>query len=465
TIHVTNDIFIPDNVTLTVLPGTYIEFQGHFRIKVFGVLLAEGLPADSITFTINDTTGFHDIDTVTGGWNGIQFNNALAEGANGAMNNNDSSIISYCILEYGKSVNVNLYPDNAGGAIMDENFDKLRISHCHLRNNYGTYGGAIYADDCDIFIYANKVENNSAYYGGGVYTYNGDPSVVNNVIVNNQAVQGGGISCWANATTHVRNNIITNNKASNTGGGVWINNSSPDIVNNLIVNNTSDYKGGGVSIDNSKPTLVNNTVGNNSSVIGGGVYLTADSDPVIMNNIVWENQASDTGSQVFIQDENSQPVFNYCIVQDSITNFGFGSGVSFNGEFINSSESDPRFTLPSAGSGTDFNGLAADWSVQLGSVAINGGNPDTTGLSLPIFDLAGNKRLANRRVDIGSYEFQFSLMEWCGDVSSDTNWIADTVRVTCSFSIQDDVTLTINPGTFVEFTDNSIVFVHGTIRA
>lgn len=208
TIHVTNDIFIPDSVTLKVLPGTYIEFQGHYRIKVFGVLLAEGLPADSIRFTINDTTGFHNIDTVGGGWNGIQFNNALEGGARGAMNDNDSSVISYCILEYGKSVNVNPYPDNAGGAIMDESFDKLRISHCHLRNNYGRYGGAIYADDCDIFIYANEVENNTAFYGGGVYTFNGDPDVVNNVIVNNQAVRGGGISCWENAGSHIINNII-----------------------------------------------------------------------------------------------------------------------------------------------------------------------------------------------------------------------------------------------------------------
>ena len=98
TIHVTADIFVPDNVTLTVEPGTFVEFQGHYLIRVFGVMLAEGLPGDSITFTMNDTTGFFNKDIPDGGWNGILFNNALVDGANGAMSDNDSSLLlqDYC---------------------------------------------------------------------------------------------------------------------------------------------------------------------------------------------------------------------------------------------------------------------------------------------------------------------------------------------------------------------------------
>ncbi|MDA3813772.1 MAG: chitobiase/beta-hexosaminidase C-terminal domain-containing protein [Candidatus Cloacimonetes bacterium] len=43
------------------------------------------------------------------------------------------------------------------------------------------------------------------------------------------------------------------------------------------------------------------------------------------------------------------------------------------------------------------------------SPCIVAGNPDTTGLYLPEYDLAGNPRIANGRVDIGTYEYQGEL--------------------------------------------------------
>ena len=46
-----------------------------------------------------------------------------------------------------------------------------------------------------------------------------------------------------------------------------------------------------------------------------------------------------------------------------------------------------------------------DWD----SPCINRGDPDTTGMHLPDFDLTGNERIFDGRVDIGAYEFNRTL--------------------------------------------------------
>ena len=59
--------------TLTINPGTYIEFQGHYKLEVYGRLLAIGTEDSIIIFTVKDTTLLYDLDTIAGGWDGIEF--------------------------------------------------------------------------------------------------------------------------------------------------------------------------------------------------------------------------------------------------------------------------------------------------------------------------------------------------------------------------------------------------------
>ncbi|KQC08785.1 MAG: hypothetical protein APR54_04210 [Candidatus Cloacimonas sp. SDB] len=51
------------------------------------------------------------------------------------------------------------------------------------------------------------------------------------------------------------------------------------------------------------------------------------------------------------------------------------------------------------------------FSLAIDSPCINGGTPDTTGLNLPEYDLAGNPRIVNGIVDMGAYEYQGSNSE------------------------------------------------------
>ncbi len=56
---------------------------------------------------------------------------------------------------------------------------------------------------------------------------------------------------------------------------------------------------------------------------------------------------------------------------------------------------DPKFLLSSD----------HPFALASGSPCINIGHPDTSGLLLPGFDLAGNPRIWNERIDIGAYEW------------------------------------------------------------
>ncbi len=86
------------------------------------------------------------------------------------------------------------------------------------------------------------------------------------------------------------------------------------------------------------------------------------------------------------------------IVENSCIQYGYpGEG---------NISSDPQFTSPTEGAGIDFDGLAADWTLLEASPCINTGTPDTSGLNLPEFDLAGNPRIFGGRIDIGAYENQ-----------------------------------------------------------
>ena len=94
--QVNGEITVVDGTTLTIDPGVTVEFQGHYKFIVDGVLLAEGTEADSIFFTVNDTTGFYDIETTNGGWHGIRFENNTSV---------DSSKLVYCKIQFGKATN------------------------------------------------------------------------------------------------------------------------------------------------------------------------------------------------------------------------------------------------------------------------------------------------------------------------------------------------------------------------
>jgi hypothetical protein len=410
-------IMVPNGSTLTIEPGVTVNFQGPYKLYPQGRILAVGTAADTITFTSADTTL---------GWLGIQFDYTPIT--------NDTSRFNYCKLQYSKAA-------GNGGAFFILGFSKVVISNSCISNcrtdSYPGGGGIQCSGSSPIITHNIITYNMTSYGGGGICCENASPVITHNIISNNIASNGGGgIECFgifnasnaiitnnvisgntssygggicsSNNSPAILNNIISNNTASKGGGVHCSNDGTPAIINNIISNNDAVDGGGGICCDYTygNPAFANNTISNNSAARGGGLFCTMYSNITLQNTIVWGNTADASGPQVYLDDENSDPGFYYCDVQDGLAAFGLNSGIFYTGIFQHNLDTVPLFVSPTAGSGTGYNGLTGDWSLQETSPCINAGTPDTTGLSLPALDLGGNPRIKGDRIDMGAYEYQ-----------------------------------------------------------
>lgn len=316
----------------------------------------------------------------------------------------------------GNTISNNNTGEGAGAGIYFENFQIgnmnlfVTITNNTITNNSSltNSGGGIFIGYASpyaggVIISNNIISNNMAGNGGGGLYCAGRAIIKNNTITFNT---GGGIKCYTSDTVTIRNNFICNNTSGDGGGLSCINNNTAtDISDNIIANNNAN-KGGGIFCSNPSPTFTNNTILNNRALLSGGaLYCESDggsgSNPTFINCILHGNTDSISGPQVFLYDEPSDPSFYYCDVEGGSAAFEL-NGNFYTGTYQNNLDIFPLFVSPSGGSGTGFDGLSADWSLQAGSPCIDTGDPNGT---YPATDIAGNPRVANTIIDIGAYEF------------------------------------------------------------
>jgi predicted outer membrane repeat protein len=398
TVLVTDNIVIPNGSTLSIVPGSLIFFQGHFFLKVEGRLLAQGIQSDTIRFSVPDTTGFTDLFSPAGSWNGIWFHQS--------DNQNDSSLFEYCSFEFGKAIgsdSTHWY----GGAVCIRESSKIRFSNCHFVNNRAfKNGGAVYVRKAAPRFQYCHFENNHCGldtlfgYGGALCLEYSDSWVYRNSFIQNSSTGvGGGIS-FEFSDPRIESNRISGNFSAIGGGMSSLRSSGGQpVVNNLITGNSGYFFGGGMAFIESSTRCVNNTVADNYSGAGGGFFINFTSSPVIYNTVLWGNNATGgSGHQVYIWDSFSAPEFYHCLVGGGLQGIeGTGGGAGFIGVFENCYDEDPLFI----GSGSD------PYMHDIISVCTNNGSPDTTGLLLPLNDLIGAPRIFAGAIDIGAYEVMY----------------------------------------------------------
>jgi parallel beta-helix repeat protein/predicted outer membrane repeat protein len=449
-VKVNCDIVIDEGVTLIIKPGTKVEFQGNYFMEVKGRILAEGNKQDSIIFTAaNPVTG----------WGGIRYSFLLNVV-------NDSSKYHYCVFEYAKPTSSN------GGAVYVYRSHKIAFRKCNFRYNSvatsGSNGGAIYLRVANVHIQDCKFLQNYAHsYGGAVYCSSSDAKIENNVFYKNTAANEYGGALYINTSNfpEIINNHITNNTAK-YGGGIAIQSFTNASINgNVITNNTANQGGGLYIYSDCMPWLNNNTISRNfASSGGGGIYLDNNADPVLKNNILFFNTSSTSGNEIYINDVSSDPKIYYSSIASGKAGFGgSGAGINYNGVYTSNYSFDPEFIAKSNGAGTAYDGLSADWRLMNGSQAINAGTKDTVGLKLNPNDQKKNARIHNGRIDLGGIENQNDLL-YCGHITTNTVWDADTIKVSCDLLVDNGVTLSIEEGTVVKFMGNYSLEVNGCLR-
>jgi len=320
--QIQGDIIVQAGETLEIQAGVKVEFQGHYKLQVYGKLQALGEQDNIVHFTINDTTGFWNDENNEGAWNGIELQD----------NENDLTVFDFCKIEFVK-----------GSAFSTGNYKNMVFKNNIVANNKRGddihYGYSInfgnYSVD-NVFVLKNKIYNN--YYG----IYLG----------------------------RINNFIFSTNTICNNSWGII---SGSDIFgicsNNTICNNTS--------------------YGLNSSLSSLDFY----------NCIIYGN--NNNGRQCYF-DWGTYNFIN-CDIQN-IIDVGDGSTP---GDITvsNSIDDNPEFINPTQDGGVEYNAPEADWRLSPSSPCINVGYPDTTGLQIPITDLAGDARVYDDIIDMGAYEY------------------------------------------------------------
>lgn len=426
TVLVVDDVTVPKGMSLTIVEGAKVIFDGYFKIIVDGDLSAVGTEDEHIVFTVTDTTNFHDIHRFDGGWAGITFSECTGP-----------IVLEYCDFSYGKMIEDPYF----GGAVRFSNVEDVTIGHCRFTSNLTLFkGGALYAEYSNFNIYDCEVDGNlgiydeavSLYmYGGGMFFINCDVEMRDMYFHDNDCPNcyGGAVN-FDSCSVVLDRALIENNHSTNAGGiGIQRSSHLNVVMSNAILrNNHVVHYGGGMACAISSPIINNFVVVNNTcwGGGGGGVQFFGEAYPVFNNCIFWGNRWESTGekpgdtlysSQICIWDLYSHPSFRYGIVE-------FGRENIYNEQFLQlyeeMSDEDPLFVDLANG----------DCHLQSSSPAINGGTPDTTGLQLPEFDFYGNPRILDDIIDIGVHEFYLY-----GDANEDgTVDVIDIISI-CSYII------------------------------
>jgi parallel beta-helix repeat protein/predicted outer membrane repeat protein len=410
TLYIISDIVIDSGIVLTVMPSTYVDILGPYKLSVDGIIHANGTESDTIKFTsTNSATG----------WLGIKFDNTPTI--------NDTSIFNYCIFSNGKAfsdlTDTIITSDDHGGAIFVKNYSNLEFQNCNFHNNT-----------------ANE-------RGGAICLNNARPKLISNLICNNRALYGGGVYCKDT--------------------------SSAIMINNIIVNNTADSLGGGVYLTKlSNAIMFNNTISNNYTPDNGGALFCSASSPLMANNILWGDSAN-YGDEIYLADSTAVPDIFYSMVDGDKGEIGGpGSGSLYHRiHFLENQNYDPRFTNPTTNVGSGTDAINTDWSLKENSPCINTGNPfytiDSIGESNDFYNnsriFAGNFDI----IDMGAFEFQGNpyITFVNGPVFKDRHWTTDSVCVLNKVQIENNKTLTIDPGTYVQFYGHYKINVQGRILA
>ncbi len=238
-IRVVETVEVAEDASLTISPGTRVEFDGFFRLLVQGRLWAVGEAENRIEFT---TTIEQSID----GWDGIDFLNIPAV--------NDSSRLEHCHISNAVArPNKNgTHRPQTGGAISIVGVNKLAIASCEFDNNKADYGAAVYCGYGSSPVFAgNLFHHNIARWNGSalfnVYAY---PKLINNTIVENTCLEeNNAYECGAvenfNGKILMINNIIRDNFSNHYSGTQLV--GYKDYY--TLANNIEAYEGNETNLD------------------------------------------------------------------------------------------------------------------------------------------------------------------------------------------------------------------------
>ncbi|MEM3823528.1 MAG: Ig-like domain-containing protein, partial [Candidatus Bathyarchaeia archaeon] len=218
-----NNVIINPDVTLTIEPGVEVKFGGNFSLIVNGKLNAEGNINKTIKFTSNSLT------PTAGDWGTILFNGTA------------SSLLKYCIIEYGKS----------GITVEDGSID---VENCVIKLN---------SQDGVTINGGSVITRNDRVIGNlrsGIFVAGGSQITIQNCEINSN---GDGIALSGDLTGEI--SISQNKISANENAGILyeaeIYNCSSILNNTLQANNYGFYISSNTSTYITRNYIFGNAIG------------------------------------------------------------------------------------------------------------------------------------------------------------------------------------------------------------
>ncbi len=270
--------------------------------------------------------------------------------------------------------------------------------------------------DCKFQIKNLTLQNSVGFNSGSLDFFESSNVVVKNVTIKNSNTEGGGggIYCATDSNPLFEKVTVINNTAE-IGGGAWIS-SNPVFINcDISYNIGTDPYGGTGGIVCGGSTLLNCSLCDNNGQQYGAAYITSVTKGFI--NVTVSGHSNPQGA-IHVSINQIFELTN-CILWNDGNEIYYGSGGQSYVEISYSDIKNGELGIHTNGNGTynwgDGNidedpffvgGDPFSYELTKYSPCVDAGTPDTTGLHLPATDLAGNPRIFNGRIDIGTYECQ-----------------------------------------------------------
>ncbi|KPJ49015.1 hypothetical protein AMJ40_06450 [candidate division TA06 bacterium DG_26] len=429
--------------TVLVYPATYVEninFDGKNIILGSLFLITGDMSYISSTVIDGDSSGpvvvFENGEDHTAIITGFTIRNGRSEYGGGIYCDSSSPSLSDLVVSENAASSIAA----SGGGIYcygsSPRLINVTVSQNAAYGELTAAGGGIYFDSSNANLTNVTVSGNSAYgdvaSGGGISCgMNSSLSLTDCIINGNSAHRltvwsgGGGIRCGLGSSLSLTDCIIRANTVADEGGGIHCQFNSASLTNVVISENTA-YHGGAIYFGPmSAANLTNVTLGENSAHFGGGIYSESRATPSLVNATITGNTAGQSGGGVYCADSSSPSLSNCVLWNDTPEEIHFDHRYRSNTITIYYSD----IQGDSAGIVTNDNGTVywlegnidadplfadttnADFSLTQGSPCIDAGTPDTTGLSLPPWDILDNQRIWDGNgdevaiIDMGAYEY------------------------------------------------------------
>jgi len=427
TIHIANGIYSPS------LTGDFFPINHRSFVMLSGESSAHTRLEGDTLYRI--LVSYADVnDSITN----LTFQYGYKDGEGGAVViENNSNPVFYDVSM------LNNYSTYNGGAVWCYDDCNPVFSAVYFANNYSdNSGGALYFQENDTILMYNIMinTNKSRNGGGGIHaSYNNYCRIIDGSISFNELINGGGGGAiFRNGPVSLEDLWFNGNNTIGSGGGMFADYNVDMEINNCTFSyNVASVHGGGLYFYNGVDINMEDVIfGVNSSIEGGAIWgyygssLNINNGLFYGNNTLYDPYISGDGGAMRLADVETD--LNNVSITANVSD-GDGGGLycwassgsidySIQNSIIYGNSPDQIYVDYVASVDVNYSDIENGWPSGTGNInadpdftpmyllnasspCINAGNPDTTGMNLSMFDLAGNPRISNDTVDMGAYEF------------------------------------------------------------